>query len=432
MPVRKLLDGLSGLVLLAMLTACGSATTPASGPTFAVPSPTTSGGTAGRVLPAGTGTFVSTVLPTTSALTTTPAITTTTGITATATISATDTVTPTPSLTPTLGPPTATATPVPGQATLSAAEKLDQALVSFAQAAATGNSAQTLQAQRQLLAAANDAQATANADQSPYGQQLRSAISSLQGAATGNYDQMKAAHQELGQIIGSDQTPTVGLPQPATQSQQSLSDVSHQLQQAVDAYSKALSGGNQNDLLTAQRDLLNAVATANAATQNNQSPQAQQIQQALNAIHDGMGGDASKFAVADAALGATPGQNGSIQTATPTLSPTGVATLTPTPHPADLQPLQNDIDNKLQSLQSALGTASQLTPNAANPNAGGLKQAQDSLRQSIQKASDALANDNSPSANNFRNALGTARSAADGDFTKIQAARDQLKAAAGQ
>ena len=433
MSVRRLLAGLSGLLLLAMLTACGSAATPAGGPTYVAPSPTTSGGTAGRVLPAGYGTAAATILPTTIGYVTgTPLVGTTTAITATATISATETVTPTPSLTPTLGPPTATATPAPSQATLSAAEKLDQALVSFAQAAATGNSAQTLQAQRQLLTAANDTQAAASADQSPYGQQLRSAMSTLQGAATGNYDQMKAAHQELGQIIGSDQTPTVGLPRPATQSQQSLSDVSHQLQQAVDEYSKALNGGNQNDLLTAQRDLLDAVATANAATQNNQSPQAKQIQQALGAIHDGMGGDVSKFAVADAALGATPGQNGSIQTPTPTVSPTGVPTLTPTPRPADLQPLQNDLDNKLQAVQSALGSATQLTPNASSSNSSGVKQAQDSLRQSIQKASDALANDNSPTANNFRNALGTARAVADGDFTKIQTARDQLKAATGQ
>ncbi|HLH72593.1 MAG TPA: hypothetical protein VKX96_04860 [Chloroflexota bacterium] len=421
MPVGRLLVWMSGLMLLGIVTACGSSATPASAPTPAAGNPTATGVAASGVVPAGQGTAASTVLPVSTALITiTPVLTTASPITTTAQITATATVTPTPSVTPTLGPPTATSTPAPSQATLAAAEKLDQALVSFAQAAATGNSAQTLQSQRQLLAVANDAQTAASADQSPYGQQLRSALGAVSDAATGNYDKMQAAHQDLGQIIGGAETPSAGLPRPATPPQQNLNDVSHQLQQAVDEYSKALSNGNQNDLLTAQRDLLNAVATADAATKNNQSPQAQQIQQALTAVHDGLAGDTNKFAIADTTLGATASQNGS------------AVTPTPTPRAVDLQPLQNDVDNKLQALQNALNTVSQATPNALNGNQSPVKQAQDDLRQSIQKANDTLANDNSPTASNFRNALGTARSVSEGDFTKLQAARDQLKAAVRQ
>ena len=403
---------LLGIVAFAaIVTACGSPSTPVT-PVAPLGAATTT------TTPAvGTGTPAAGT-PTTG----TPAAGTAVSGTPTALgqTTVTPTVVETPTVSPTPGPPTLTATPAPSAAVLQSAEALDQAVVSFAQAQASGDTQATLQAQQKLLSAAQDAAKTAAADQSPYGQKLRSALDAVQGGAAGNYDQLNSAHQDLAQIMGSNGTPVAGsagyaatpmasLPRPAAQSQQSLNDVASTLQRSVDAYTKALNGGNSGDLLRAQRDLLDAVATANTATKNAHSPMAQQIQQALNQIHDGMGGDTSKFAAADNTLANLSGQNGNNANGTPTAG---------TNQQVNLQPLQNDLDNKLQTLQVE----------TTDQNKDNLKQAQDNLNQSIQKASAALANDHSPAADRFRNALSTAQGAVT-DNTKIQTARDQLKAA---
>jgi hypothetical protein len=184
-----------------------------------------------------------------------------------------------------------------------------------------------------------------------------------------------------------------------------LPDVAQSLRRAVESYNQALNNGSQSDLLRAQRDLIVATAAADTATKNNHSPLGQQIQTALSAIHDGLGGDTGKLAVADNALAAVGGQNGN-------------APSQPTQR-VDLQPLQNALDNKLQSLQTE----------ATDTNKENVQRAEDDLRQAIQKASDALTNDHSPGADRFRDALGPAQAVASGDFTKIQTARDQLRAA---
>ncbi|HEX5415199.1 MAG TPA: hypothetical protein VFZ25_06000 [Chloroflexota bacterium] len=445
--------GLLGIAILAgIVTACGPPGGPAaSAPPAFTPSPITAN-----------------VAPATPSITTqTPGVGTSVAGTLTPQISVTaaPSVAQSPTITPTLGPPTATATPAPDATTLQSAEDLDQAVVTFAQAAAAGDTQSTLQAQRKLLDASQAAAKIAAADQSPYGQKLRSALGALQGGVAGDYDKLNEAHQDLQQIAGDNGTPVVGaagatassLPRPAAQSQQSLNDVASSLQRAVDAYNKALNSGNASDLLRAQADLLNAVATADAATKNARTPLGQQIQTALGQIHDGLGGDTGKFADAETTLAgitasgsnsqtgtptttvsATPTQAPTVSptgtpTGTPTITPTGTPTGTPTVTPtgtptggtsqnANLQPLQNNLDNKLQTLQVE----------TTDQNKDNLARAQGDVNQAIQDANDAIANDHSPAADRFRAALGTAKTAAGGDFSKIQSARDQLKAALSQ
>src|SRR5579884_1608472 len=112
-------------------------------------------------------------------------------------VATTPTIVTSPTITPTPGPPTATLTPAPGEATLSAAQNVDQALMAFAQAAASGDSQSTLQAQRKLLDAANNAASIAEADQTSYGRSLQSALDAVQGAAAGDYDKLNDAHKDL-------------------------------------------------------------------------------------------------------------------------------------------------------------------------------------------------------------------------------------------
>jgi hypothetical protein len=436
--MRGLVFWVSTIVLSVILTGCSffpSSQTPA--PTLYFPTPTRVSSVA-RV-PA-TGTVLSTpfVVPTLSSTTPIPS---TPLISTTSAIPTSPTVVGTPSFTPTPGPPTATPTPAPGEQTLEAAQNVDQALIAFAKAQATGDTGAILQAQQKLLDAANAAAPIAEADQTSYGQQLRSALDAVQGASTGSFDKLNDAHKTLVTIEGSSATPVV-IPQPQNQPQQNLPDVAQNLRRAVQAYIQANNNGSRGDLLSAQRDLLTAVANAEAATKNVPSPAAQQIQTALTAIHDGLAGDAGKFQDALTALSGVNNQSNSTATASP--SPTPSPSVTPTPTPSatpsptvspnasvtgspvgssgqhvDLQPLQNAVDNALQGLQNEQN----------DQNKDNVRRAQDDLRQAIQKASDAISDDHTPAADKLRDALGTAQAAASGDFTKIQTARDQLKAA---
>jgi len=356
----------------------------------------------------------------------------------TPTVATVPTVLTTPTITPTPGPPTDTPTPAPGQETLEAAQSVDQALIAFAQARSTGDTQATLQAQQKLIDAASAAAAVAGLDQTDYGQQLRNALDSVQAAATGDDGKLNDAHKTLVQIEGSTATPVV-LPNLQSQPRQSLSDVANSLRHALDEYTQASNNGDQGGLLRAQRDLIVAVANAAAATKNAHAPLAQQIQSALTAIHDGLAGDTGKFQDAENDLSnlnnvATPSPTVSptssptvSPTASPTTNPTVSPTLSPSPNASasasgqnvDLQPLQNSVDNSLQGLQNELN----------DQNKDNVQQAKDNLRQAIQQASGAVANDHSPAGDKLRDALGTAQAAASGDFTKIQTARDQLKAA---
>jgi hypothetical protein len=336
---------------------------------------------------------------------------------------ATPTVFVTPTITSTPGPPTATPTPAPDEATASAAQSVDDALVAFAQAQAAGDPAALLKAQRALLAAAAAAAPVANGDPTPYGKQLREALGNVAAASTGGYDQMVDAHKTLTLLTGGSSdlgvgtTPVAILPHPPAQNQQvGLAEVTSNLQKAVNEYITATNSGNQDSLLTAQRDLLQATAAADAASKVGTKQDAKDLQRIVTLLNDGFRGDTGKFQDAATALGSiNPQQPG-------TAVAEGTATAGTTSTHVDIQPLQNDVDNKLQSLENL----------KSNPDKQGMQHAEDDLKQSIQKAQDAIADDHSPAADKLRDALGHASEAANGDTTKIQVARDQLKAALGQ
>lgn len=246
-----------------------------------------------------------------------------------ATVASTPRVRTSPTITPTLGPPTDTPTPAPGAATLEAAEAVDQALVTFAQAEASGDPQATLQAQQKLVDAANGAASVAEADQTNYGQQLRSALSAAQAGAGGDFDKLKEAHQTLVQLEGPAATPVV-LPPLQNQPQTSLTNIAQNLQNAVNEYNQANTSGNRTDLLRAQRDLLDASAAAETATKNSHAPLAQQIQSALTAIHDGLAGDSGKFQIAANDLSNLNSAASPTATITATVTPTPSATVSPT------------------------------------------------------------------------------------------------------
>ncbi len=431
-PVMRLVTA----ALLAVAAGCASTSGPETGSPVATP-PRPTVASLETATPSTGGTLTPSVAPppppTAATTLSSPIALTPLGLTPVASSITTPEVALTPTPSPTLGPPTSTSTPAPDQATVSAAQSLDQALVAFAQAQAQGDTPATLQAQRQLLETARKVAATARADQSPYGQQLQSALDAVQGAAAGSYDQLNGAHKQLAHLIGSPEsaafgpptdgspersdlgTPVVSdLPRPATPPQSSLPDAAQNLKRALDAYVQANNTGGPTDLLRAQRDLITATMTAEAVAKDNHSPQGQQLQRALTALHDALGGDAGKFRDAQAALAAVNGSNGTGTSA--------VDSAAAPAQPVDLQPLQNDLDNKLQALQTQ----------RASGDKDAIQKAQTDLQQSIQKASDTLSDDHSPQADRFRDALGTAREAASGDGGKIQIARDQLKAALGQ
>jgi hypothetical protein len=283
---------------------------------------------------------------------------------------------------------------------------------------AAGSPAALLKAQRALLAAAAAAAPVANGDASAYGKQLREALGNVAAASTGGYDQMIDAHKTLTELTGGSTdtgTPVAILPKPPAQNQQvGVEEVTSNLQKAVNEYIAATSSGNQDSLLTAQRDLLTATAAADSASKMGTTPDARQLQKVVTLLNDGFRGDTGKFQDAATALGALNPQ--------PAAAAAAAGQSTATAPQTDLQPLQNDVDNKLQTLDGQ----------KENPDKQGLQHAEEDLKQSIQKAADAIADDHSPAADKLRDALGHASEAANGDTTKIQVARNELKAAQGQ
>jgi hypothetical protein len=300
---------------------------------------------------------------------------------------------------------------------------VDEALVEFAQAQAAGDASTMLKAQRKLLDAAAAAQPVADGDASAYGKQLRGALDEVTAAETGGYDQMVDAHKTLALLGGSPDTagtPVAMLPKPPDQNKAvGVAQATADLTKAVNEYNAAGANGNQKQLLTAQKDLLTSLNEANSASKTGTTADALALQKVVVLLNDGLRGDNGKFQDAAAALGAMNPQTGADTAAAGT---TPSAATAAAGHPVDLQPFQNDLDNKLQTLQNQQG----------NSDKAGLAKAQADVKESIQKAQDALADDHSPAANKMRDALGHAGEAAGGDTSKIQLARDQLKAALGQ
>ncbi len=334
--------------------------------------------------------------------------------------------TPTPSLptrTPTpAGPtptPTVTPTPAPSFATMQAADTLQQMATELQQALALNDREALLKTQRELLESLPQAEAAAQADQSPGAKPFREAVAELRDGLGGDTARLNSAIKKLSSFTGSELAQTTGTPRAGGLSGtpgvgfEPITDVpryAKNLADKIDAFQTAQGG----DLLRVQGELLKELERGEAALGRSNLPQAELVRSGLQDLRQALGGDNVKFqAAADklhraAGLAASGGQAGRA---------------TPGAGNVDVQPIANELSNRLESLRNAVN----------NKDTAGIESARKALSEQVSKAEAQLAGANAAQAQRLRQALGTVREAAAGDNAKIEAARAALQQAlAGQ
>ena len=322
------------------------------------------------------------------------------------------TATPTPSgPTPT---PTITPTPAPSYTTTQAAAALQQQVVELQQALAIGDRESILKLQKDLLAALPDAEAAAQADPAPGAEPFREALAELQDGLSGDTTRLASASQKLaaftGENVAANGTPgaygLTGTPAPAVEPITDIPRYAGDLADKVEAFQTAQGG----DLLRLQEDVLTELQRGETVFGRSTSPQTETLRSGLQDLRQAMGGDTVKFDSAVAKLQQVAGQSA---------GNTGTATSQTQANSVDVQPIANELNNRLGDLQNAVNSHDQQA----------LENARKALNEQLDKAQSQLANANSAKAKALQNALGPVREAAAGDNAKLDAARAALQQA---
>ncbi|MBI3977339.1 MAG: hypothetical protein HY331_04050 [Chloroflexi bacterium] len=316
---------------------------------------------------------------------------------------------PTATPTPSGPPPTPTATPEPTvspqllrQATgvQERAERLHEAL-------RDGDAETLLRLQREMSPEVAQLLQLAQQDPSKQGKQIAAALDELRAGLSGNLPKLDNGRKQLAQALGVAAADPASAPaENAPRSIENLARYAGDLADRAIAFETALQEGRTADLLRLQNELLTEAARGQSL-QNSRTRQAEIVRGALEDLRSALGGDRTKLAGAIAKLQQAAGRT----------APTGPGSPAAT-QPVDLQPLANELNNKLGALAQALNDPS---------NKEGLAKAQQELADQARKAEAAIRNDRSPRADRLRHAIGVVREVANGDGNKVEAARAALQ-----
>jgi hypothetical protein len=327
-----------------------------------------------------------------------PVATDDTTVEATAPVPPTATVAPTPRPTPPPRP-----TPVaPSQALEPAATSLETKLSAFMAALKAQNVTDSLKLQRDLLAAANDAESAIKTDKSPQAQSVRGAIAEIRTGVAGDRNGLDHADAALRQVIGGSDG-TLGVSVTSDTSQNPAGDL-HTLNQDLHDFRQAVQNKNADDALRLQGKLLDEVDAAQTVASNDQSDQGKALRGALDALQKGLDGDSTALATAGTALDKLD---------------TGPAQAQGTP---DYAGLAASLGAKIDAFQTAASTSSQ----------GDLLRLQQEILTEATQDEAALGSDQSDQANALRDAIKGARDSASGDLSKLDSARADLGKVSGQ
>ena len=310
------------------------------------------------------------------------------------------TVPPTPPPAPTPRPtPRPLPTPIPpGQAVEPAATSLQAKVTAFRTALKTQDVNGALKLQRDLLSAANDAEAAIKGDKSPQAQAVRGAIAEIRAGIAGDTNGLDHADTALRQVIGGSNGTLVTLT--SDSSSDPVGDL-HTLNVDLHNFRQAIQSKNAGDALRLQGKLLEEISAAqNLAT----SGQNRALGDALATLQKGLDGDALALATAGEALDKLDTGPGAAQAA------------------PDYAGLAASLAAKMDAFETAAATASQ---------ADLLRLQQEILTEAGQDEA-TLGSDQSPQATALRDAINSARSTVSGDLTRIDSARADLGKVSGQ
>jgi hypothetical protein len=264
-----------------------------------------------------------------------------------------------------------------------------------------------LRAQKDLLDNLDKADAALKVDNSRTGEEVRAAARAIRDGIAGDRSKLQDAQNKLREVLGlgpvSSQTTT---PRPTTGD---LQRMSADLASKADSFQRAVQQGSVGDSLRLQKELLDQLAKVDDAVRNMHTAEADQLRSAAEDIRNALAGDTPKLDSALAKLR---------RSTTPTPSASAVKGSSSS---IDIQPIVRSLDDKLSRFTAAQQRGSQ----------DEALRLQKEIEQDAAKAQESIRSDQSPQAQQLRNALQALREAFGGDQAKFEVARNQLRAALG-
>ncbi len=336
--------------------------------------------------------------PASSAATVTPAIA---AAEATVTVEATVEALPT-TIAVVRATPAPLPTPVPvSQALMPTATNLQTKLAALRSAQRTQDVGSALRAQRELLSAADQADAALKNDKSRQAQNVRAATADIRsGISNGDNNGFEHADATLRQVLGGDATAgltvTSQAPAPVTADPKVLQQQVRQLQQAVQ-------NRNSGDALRLQGQLLVQLSAAQKAAAADDSDSGRALQSALSDLQKGLDGDSARLLAAANALDkmGAPSDQTTIST--------------------DVPRVAESLVTKIDAFRAAASTGSRVD----------LLRLQQEILTEADQASNALTADQTPPAAAVRGSLNDVRAGVSGDLSKLDGARSELARVAG-
>ncbi|MBV8719692.1 MAG: hypothetical protein JO020_15085 [Chloroflexi bacterium] len=292
-------------------------------------------------------------------------------------------------------------TPVaPSQALTPAAASLDAKLGAFRTALRDQDVNGALKDQRDLLAAANDADTALKSDKSPQAQAVRGAIADIRQAIGGDTNGLDHADAALRQVIGG--STSIAQLTSDTSNSGGVADV-RTVAEDVRNLRQAVQSKNAGDALRLQGKLVEEIGPVQKIAGSDTSAQGKALTDALALLQKGLDGDATALATAGDALDKLGGAAGPAESA------------------PDYAGLAASLAAKMDAFSTATSTASQSDL---------LRLQQEILNEATQDEA-ALGTDQSAQAVALRNAINAARATASGDLSKLGSARADLGKVSG-
>ncbi len=240
---------------------------------------------------------------------------------------------------------------------------------------------------------------------------LRGTLQDLKDGLGGENSKLDSAAAKLATIAS---TSPASATQPSAGAQQ-MQQAAASLDAKLAALQQALSGGNRDDLLRAQRDLLDEVSRDQSLANGSNSPPADRFRSALSQAKDGASGDAAKLNGArsdlSGLLGGQQQASGQSQSGQQSGSTQSV----------DLPSMANDLSRNVDAYKQAIDKGDRAT----------MLRLQQQLTDEVNKANQAVKNGSGQQYEQMRSALGDLNNALQGDLSKLNSANAGLRLVAG-
>ncbi len=292
-----------------------------------------------------------------------------------------------------------------GQSLQAVAASLQSKLNSFNAARQQNQVDMALKLQGELLQEVSQAQKAVANQHSETADRLRGALEDLKSGLSGEDSKLESAASTL-QALGAASSQSGGS---SAASSTLLRDATGALEGKVSALQQALSGGSREQLLQAQRDLLEEVARAEAVAKGNNSDLAARLRDAASLARQGASGDQAKLDGARAKLAGAPSTAAGGATQPAQASQSGP--------PPDLQAEADDLSRKVDSYKAALDKGDRPA----------MLRLQQELIEQLSRNEQSLPRATGRQAEQMRSALSDLRNALAGDLSKLNAANASLR-----